>query len=70
MRSTLRRSSRTDDRPTGFDEQVTERAERSDAPSKSRLRMVLQGATVFVVMFVTLYTTLRWLLSRDEAHTD
>ena len=78
MRTTLKRSSRTDDQPArsddptaqSDDQATTERAEQSEAPAKSRLRMVLEGATVFVVMFVTLYTTLRWLLSRDEAHAD
>jgi len=34
--------------------------------SKSRRTTFLQGAVVFVVMFVTLW----WLLSRGEEHTE
>jgi len=40
----------------------------ADGPrSKSRFVMVLQGATVFVVLFVTLWIVLSRLLSDDEA---
>ncbi|SNR44186.1 hypothetical protein [Halorubrum vacuolatum] len=39
-------------------------------PGKSRRTKFLQGMTVFVVMFVTMYTVLRWALSRDEARAE
>lgn len=47
----------------------TEPAEPTDTErddSKSRLVMALQGATVFVVMFVALW----WLLSRDDQQSE
>ncbi len=34
---------------------------------KSRLTKVIQGGTVFIVMFVFLYVTLRRLVSDEEA---
>jgi len=34
--------------------------------SKSRLKMVAQGATTFVIMFVVLYAVFRFALSGDE----
>lgn len=53
------------------DEPTTiEREERSETPTKSRRTKILQGLTVFVVMFVTMYTALRWALSRDEAQVE
>lgn len=41
-----------------------------DRPSKSRRTKFLQGATVFVVLFVAMYAALRWATSRDEERTD
>ncbi|USZ71413.1 hypothetical protein [Natronosalvus halobius] len=40
----------------------------SDTKEKSRLTIVIQGGTVFIVMFVVLYLTLRRLTS-DEPNT-
>lgn len=62
-----RKSSKTGDHSSRADDQsAVERAERAEDRSKSRLVTFLQGATVFVVMFVTLYATLRWLLPEEE----
>lgn len=36
-----------------------------EAPVKSRRVKFLQGAAVFVVMFLTLYTVMRWASARD-----
>lgn len=42
----------------------------NEKPVKSPRTKFLQGMTVFVVMLVTLYTALRWALSRDEARAE
>jgi len=42
-------------------------ADTSDTGGKSRLTMALQGLAVFVVLFVALYVTLRFLMGDDEA---
>lgn len=42
----------------------------SDDPQKSRVVTVLQATMVFVVMFVVLYSTLRWILSRDDDQSE
>lgn len=51
---------------TGEAVEVTGKDDASEGREKSRLTKVVQGGTVFVVMFVVLYITLRRLTS-DEA---
>jgi len=48
------------------DRTAAEQASRHNDPSKSRFVTLLQGAIVFVVLFVTMYTVLRWILSQDD----
>ncbi|ELY47026.1 hypothetical protein [Natronorubrum bangense] len=58
----LPKSERSTDEPS---DQTADRDESTDHP-KSRRTTYLQGAAVFVVMFVTLW----WLLSRGEEQTE
>lgn len=44
---------------------VTNDEDETDA-SKSRVITFLQGSIVFIVMFVVLFVTLRWILSLTE----
>ncbi|MFP8957535.1 hypothetical protein ACLI4Y_12455 [Natrialbaceae archaeon A-CW3] len=53
---------------TGDVIEATNEDEAAGAREKSRLTKVVQGGTVFIVMFVVLYVTLRRLTS-DEAVT-
>jgi hypothetical protein len=63
MRSILRKPNRIADRA------AIEQERRHDDPSKSRFVTLLQGAIVFVVLFVTMYTALRWILSQEDEQT-
>ena len=56
----------TPEAPANRGSNPIESEDSSDSPTKSRRIKFLQGATVFVVMFVTLYTVLRWVLSREN----
>ncbi|QCC49538.1 hypothetical protein DV707_17535 (plasmid) [Halobellus limi] len=60
MRSILRKPNRI------ADHAAIEQERRYDEPSKSRFVTLLQGAIVFVVLFVTMYTALRWILSQEN----
>lgn len=51
-------------KPAGDHEMEDEATEHE--PGKSRTKMFLQGATVFVVMFVMMYAFLRWRISAEE----
>jgi hypothetical protein len=63
MRSILRKPNRIADRA------AIEQESRYDDPSTSRFVTLLQGAIVFVVLFVTMYTALRWILSQEDEQT-
>lgn len=53
---------------TGESLEATNEDDTSGTKEKSRLTKVVQGGTVFVVMFVVLYVTLRRLIG-DEPNT-
>lgn len=53
---------------TGYDLEATSEDEGSGTREKNRFTKVVQGGTVFIVMFVVLYVTLRRLTS-DEPDT-
>jgi type VI protein secretion system component VasF len=63
MQSILRKPNQTADRA------AIKHESRQDEPSKSRFVTLLQGAIVFVVLFVTMYTALRWILSQEDEQT-
>lgn len=59
----LRNPNQTADRP------AIEQERRYEDSSKAHLVTLLQGAIVFVVLFVSMYTALRWILSQDDEQT-
>lgn len=60
-----------DESDVGPDEQSSANVDHGpEDPSKSRFVTLLQGAIVFVVLFVAMYVTLQRVLSREEAQPE